>query len=147
MAAEGRTILFSSHILAEVQDVSSRILVIHRGRLRADGPPEGLVQAHTTRSLVVTAACGVEGLRACVADLPGIGEHGLTSDDAGHATLKATVEAGVDPREAIGQRLLAAGIAVVTLRLDLPSLEEFFYQLTEGCDRQAEHALAEEVLL
>jgi ABC-2 type transport system ATP-binding protein len=35
--AASHTILFSSHILNEVQDVSSRILVIHRGRLRADG--------------------------------------------------------------------------------------------------------------
>ena len=42
--AEEHTILFSSHILPEVEDVSSRILVIHDGVLRADDTPEGMLQ-------------------------------------------------------------------------------------------------------
>ena len=35
---EGRTILFSSHILSEVTSISERLLIIQRGRLLFDGP-------------------------------------------------------------------------------------------------------------
>jgi ABC-2 type transport system ATP-binding protein len=34
--APGRAILFSSHIVAEVAEISDRIVVIHRGRIVAD---------------------------------------------------------------------------------------------------------------
>ncbi|MCB9887359.1 MAG: ABC transporter ATP-binding protein [Planctomycetes bacterium] len=141
--AQEHTILFSSHILAEVQDVSSRIVVIHRGQLRADGPPEALVQQHTARRLVVAAAAAGATLSACVEGLAGIGEIEI-DEGMGRATLKASVAAGEDPREAVGTRLLAAGVAALEVRLDLPTLEEFFYQLTEGSDRAEELALASE---
>lgn len=38
LASEGRTILLSTHILAELEKVADRVLIIHTGRLRADCP-------------------------------------------------------------------------------------------------------------
>ena len=141
--ASEHTILFSSHILAEVQDVSSRILVIHRGRLRADGPPKELVQQHTSRLLTVTAKCGGPALLGCAEGLVGVGDLVVTAEGP-VATVRATVQPGGDPRQELGERLLAIGAGVIDMRLDLPTLEEFFYQLTEGSDRAEELALAAE---
>ena len=42
LRAGGRAVLFSSHVLAEVERLADRIVVIHRGRVIADGPPEQL---------------------------------------------------------------------------------------------------------
>ncbi|MCR9244152.1 MAG: ABC transporter ATP-binding protein [bacterium] len=136
--AEEHTILFSSHILAEVQDVASRILVIHRGTLRADGAPDELVRSSVGRRLVVAAACDEAAMRQLLAGLPieGVelveGTNGLTRASAG-------LTEGADPRAEIGERAVAAGIALQELKLDAPSLEEYFQLMTEGADRAAEN--------
>ena len=44
-AAERRLVLLSTHIIEDVQSVCSRLLVLHQGRLRFDGPPEELIRA------------------------------------------------------------------------------------------------------
>ena len=41
MAAEGRTVLVSSHVLAEVAQTVDDVVVIHRGRLVEQGPVSG----------------------------------------------------------------------------------------------------------
>ena len=141
--AHEHTILFSSHILAEVQDVSSRILVIHRGRLRADGPPEELVARHNERRLVLRAAAPSGRLAEFCRDLPGV-QAVAETDGQGNGAITATVAPGADPSEALGARLFAAGVAVTELRLVLPTLEEFFYRITDGSDRAEEQALSSE---
>jgi ABC-2 type transport system ATP-binding protein len=42
--AADRVVLFSTHIASDVEAAASRILLLHRGRLRFDGPPEELVE-------------------------------------------------------------------------------------------------------
>jgi ABC-2 type transport system ATP-binding protein len=42
LAAEGRTLLFTSHVLADVEELCSSIAVLERGSVRWHGPPEGL---------------------------------------------------------------------------------------------------------
>ena len=43
--AQRRLVLLSTHIIEDVQSVCSRLLVLHRGKLRFDGPPEELIRA------------------------------------------------------------------------------------------------------
>ncbi len=134
--AQEHTILFSSHILAEVQDVSSRILIIHRGRLRADGTPSQLVGGSTGRRLHVEARASVEGLREAMSRVPNLAIESVVATAGGYASLTAAVPPGEDPRDAAAAAL---GPAVLReLRLELPSLEHFFQQVTEGHDHAAE---------
>ena len=136
--ADRHTVLFSSHILSEVQDVSTRILVIHRGRLRADGTPGELLARSPGRCLSVTAAAPAAGdgsgaaVAACLGGLPGVVEPQVVSEDDGYATVRAAIEPGADPRDAAFEAMRAAGLAIRELKLDLPTLEQFFAQITEG---------------
>lgn len=131
--ASEHTVLFSSHILGEVQDVSSRVIVIHRGTKRADGPPEQLVQASTRATLVVTGACPLPLLRELVTAVGGLAIEELVGHAGdGNATVRCPVDPGVDPRAEIADRLLRANVAVHELTLQLPTLEEYFYAITEG---------------
>ena len=140
--AADHTILFSSHILAEVQDVSSRILVIHRGRLRADGAPQELVATSAQYHVRVVAKCNATRLAEAMSGIRGL-EVGVAAEGGdGTASMRCAVERGVDPRAELGQRLLRAGIAVHELKVEQPTLEEFFYAVTEGSDRSEEAALA-----
>ena len=45
LAADGKTILYSSHVLDVVEKVCDRVLIIHKGRLIADGSAESLRQS------------------------------------------------------------------------------------------------------
>ena len=45
LAAEGKTVLYSSHVLDVVEKVCDRVLIIHEGKLIADGTPEKLKSA------------------------------------------------------------------------------------------------------
>ncbi len=51
LAREGKTIVYSSHLLDVVERVCDRVLIIDKGRLIADGAPEQLVAAHGAESL------------------------------------------------------------------------------------------------
>ncbi len=51
LAKEGKTIVYSSHILDVVERVCDRVIIIDKGRLLLDGRPEELVAAHGTGTL------------------------------------------------------------------------------------------------
>jgi ABC-2 type transport system ATP-binding protein len=139
LAAE-HTILFSSHILNEVQDVSTRILVIHRGRLRADGPPNELV-AGGRRTLRLTVRGSPAQLAAVLDAVPGLATSHVEARSAGTSSV-AVILGDSDPTEALAQRLVVAGLPVLQLQVELPSLEEYFHAITEGSDRAEEELAA-----
>lgn len=63
---EGRMILFSSHIMTEVEDLADRVVMITGGRVVADGTPEALKQRAGSHNLeeAFVALTGVEGRAA-----------------------------------------------------------------------------------
>jgi ABC-2 type transport system ATP-binding protein len=133
--AEAHTILFSSHILSEVQDVSSRIVIIDQGRIRADGTPQALLAGSRGRRLVVTALLPADALGGLLRSLPGVlGEtaHVTAAGPDGFNTAVVDVPGDVDPRDGAAARLSEVRARIRELRLDLPTLEEFFVQVTRG---------------
>ena len=51
LAREGKTIVYSSHILDVVERVCHRVLIIDKGKLLLDGKPDELVAAHHAETL------------------------------------------------------------------------------------------------
>src|SRR6188474_998854 len=51
LAQEGKTIVYSSHILDVVERVCHRVIIIDKGRMLLDGEPEKLVAAHNSGTL------------------------------------------------------------------------------------------------
>jgi ABC-2 type transport system ATP-binding protein len=64
LAREGRTIVYSSHILDVVERVCDRVLIIDKGRLLVDGKPDQLVAEHNSGTLekLFTQLTGGSGL-------------------------------------------------------------------------------------
>src|SRR5262249_13843544 len=94
------------------------------------------------RSLVVEARAPAGVLRQCLAALPGLGDAMVEDLGDGIASLRAEVAGGADPREAAAAALAARGLQPRQLRLQVPTLEEFFYAVTEWADRREELAAA-----
>jgi ABC-2 type transport system ATP-binding protein len=51
LAQEGKTIVYSSHILDVVERVCDRVIIINKGKLVVDGTPQALVASHSTGTL------------------------------------------------------------------------------------------------
>lgn len=66
LADEGRTVLVSSHLLAEMQNTADQVVVLGRGRLLADCPTPDLV---TDSSAVLVRSSDLEGLDRLTAGL------------------------------------------------------------------------------
>jgi ABC-2 type transport system ATP-binding protein len=139
------TVLFSSHQLHEVEQVSDRVVIFRQGRVIAEDRVEQLrVAAHRG------ATCTVEIRDADRAHLPELTD-GLARvvqvEDLEDGWSRAVLDARADPREALFVRAAAAGIVLRELTRRQLSLEEVFRELTRGEDPAApdrDHAAGEE---
>jgi len=120
IAKEGRTVLLSSHLLTEVEQICNRVGVIVKGHLVAEGTVEEL----RGRGGLVIRASPTDRAFALLEQIAG----GQVHQADGRFTL------AVDPSQAamINRRLLEGGVEVSELREEERSLEEVFLQLTEG---------------
>jgi ABC-2 type transport system ATP-binding protein len=119
LAAEGRTVVVSSHLMSEMESIADRLLVMGRGRLIADCPAGEFIAAHSQRSVRVRTPQPEELSRLVAV------AGGTARDDGEGAVVVSGLETG---------RIwdLASGNAV---RLDElapvhASLEQAFMELT-----------------
>src|SRR5262249_28742270 len=117
---ERRTVLLSSHLLAEVEHVCDRVGVLQDGRLVAEGT---LAELRGQGKLVLRAA-PADRAQAVVDELLGPGS--VVSEDG-------LFRLAVDPGRAgeINRRLVLGDVDVTELRVAERSLEDVFMQLTE----------------
>ncbi|HEX3901177.1 MAG TPA: ABC transporter ATP-binding protein [Mycobacteriales bacterium] len=120
LAQEGRTVLLSSHLLAEVSVTADHLVVIQRGRLVADCPTEQLTAADAGTVLVVAPQ------RDELAQV-------LTKSGAAVEVcdIDSLVVSGMRAAQ-IGDLALAARLAVHQLTPRQTSLEDAFLELTES---------------
>jgi ABC-2 type transport system ATP-binding protein len=83
LAAEGRTVLVSSHLMSEMQDTADQVVIIGRGRLIADAPLDEIIRGGTqhratVRTSQAEALAGELRARALVADRVGPDELAVT---------------------------------------------------------------------
>ncbi|HKW15688.1 MAG TPA: ABC transporter ATP-binding protein [Candidatus Krumholzibacteria bacterium] len=125
-----RTIMLSTHILPEVGHLCQRVLIIHRGRLVSDGPPDQLQQQTGRRSAVEIEARG-EGSAASAAlsSVAGVTGVEIVEERDGIVKLRVHSVAGEDPREAIASALADARISLRAMTLSSATLEDVFMQL------------------
>ncbi|MGY5035403.1 ATP-binding cassette domain-containing protein [Streptomyces sp. 900116325] len=121
---ENRTVLLSSHLLAEVEHLCDRVGVIRHGRLIAEGTVADLRRGVSEGGLTVTVD-SPERAAELVRQLPEV--------------RSATVDGGklrvvVDPREAaaVNRLLVVNGLEVSELQQQVLSFEDVFLDLVEG---------------
>ncbi|MCU7821040.1 ATP-binding cassette domain-containing protein [Kitasatospora sp. DSM 101779] len=120
LAAEGRTVFVSSHLMSEVALVADHLIVVGRGRLLADTTVQDLVR-QAGGDVVKVATADPARLREVLVG-PGVEITG----EAGSEELLVT---GLTAR-AIGLRAAEHGIALFELATRTVSLEEAFMDLT-----------------
>jgi ABC-2 type transport system ATP-binding protein len=122
---EGRTVLVSSHLLAEVEQTADRVVIVGAGRLVRQGSIAELREEGEGTVLVRSPDAGrLAGvLRAAGA--------AVGDEDGDRLTVHGTTPADV------GRRAFAAGVELHELRARTSGLEEVYFRLTEGAEQFA----------
>jgi ABC-2 type transport system ATP-binding protein len=125
----GKTILFSTHYLAEADEAADRVVVIHRGRVLTDGSPaaiKALVAAKTVRlatDLPLAEVRGIDGVEHVEVD--------PSSPGATPAGLEQLVVQSNAP-ERLLRELVSKGAALHNLTVVDTDLEAAFVRLTRS---------------
>jgi ABC-2 type transport system ATP-binding protein len=119
LAAEGRTILVSSHVLAEVAQTVDRVVIIHRGTLvQQASVAEVLAGAQGNTRVRSPEARKLRGLLAA---------QGVPVTEVGEGTLAVELAP-----ERVGEVAAANGVVLHELSVESATLEEVFLELTRG---------------
>jgi ABC-2 type transport system ATP-binding protein len=126
-----RTVLLSTHILSEAQQICDRVLIINKGRIVAEDSPENL-QARLVgaeRSILRVKGDGEE-LVSQVAKIKGVQEVKVRPDGA----LEFQFAPGKDVRPEVAKMVIQSGYDLLELSPVESSLEEIFLELTREGD-------------
>jgi ABC-2 type transport system ATP-binding protein len=125
LAAEGRTVFVSSHLLAEIEQTCDAVAILRRGRCIASGAVRDVI-GHADAALLVRV------------DDPAMAEAVLAAASIGfeRAGGYLRVAASVDDAARVTRLLAERAVWVTEMRPDQASLEERFLELTEPASLQ-----------
>lgn len=119
LAAEGRTVIVSSHMMSEMEHIADRVLVIGRGKIIADCTVEELIAASPQRGVQVRTPQPEELTRLVAA------AGGTVKDDGEGGIVVVGLETGV-----IGELAIENAVRLDELVPVHASLEQAFMELT-----------------
>jgi ABC-2 type transport system ATP-binding protein len=142
-----RTILLSTHNLAEVEEACARAIIVSKGRVVADGPLDTIrAKTGAVRYLVTIDERRAEGgrsapsaaeIKAEFEKLSGVASvRELPTDESAHKFELAASSDG-DLRAEIFRLIVAKGWTLLELRRESQSLDAVFRDLTRGDERRA----------
>jgi ABC-2 type transport system ATP-binding protein len=127
-----RTVLISTHILPEVEIMCSRVIVIHKGKIRASDTAENLLKNHrATGSMRLEAKVGSDDAVDYLSRVPGVKDM-TTEQEGDYSIFLLRLEANTDPSEDVYQLARDRNWAVRELTRRRPTLEDVFVELTHS---------------
>ena len=130
--AQEHTVILSSHILSEVQEVCDHLLIIHHGKKVAAGEPAELERSLSGNPALEVVVRGegelVQSQLALLPEITALTQHDCLEADCCAFRLESA--AGEDLREAVFQTCARQGLPLLELRRDTLTLEDIFLKLT-----------------
>ncbi|HVN15014.1 MAG TPA: ATP-binding cassette domain-containing protein [Anaerolineales bacterium] len=122
-----RTVLLSTHILSEAQNICDRVLIINKGKIVAEDTPEKLQSRLLGAERVALRVRGdADGLAKTVEKVKGV----QIVESKGEDTIEFQFAPGHDIRPEVAKTVINAGYELLELRPMGMSLEEIFLELT-----------------
>lgn len=125
LADQGITVLLSSHLMAEVEELCDRVVIIASGRVRYEGALEELIATTAGRYELRTTDDGRAQQIAAA-------QRGI--DDVARDARGLTFAAGERATSALSIALGEAGVGIAALVPRTATLEELFFRMTETTD-------------
>ncbi|MEM1219316.1 MAG: gliding motility-associated ABC transporter ATP-binding subunit GldA, partial [Bacteroidota bacterium] len=124
---EEKTVIFSTHIMQEVQALCDRVVIINRGKMVADDTID-VLRADISKESLVTVEFGQSVTTDILRKVKGVTR--VETLSANRYQLAASVN--TDIRPALFQLAMDQKVALLELRRELESMESIFQQLTNG---------------
>jgi ABC-2 type transport system ATP-binding protein len=134
-----KAIIFSTHILEEVEAVCTRAIIIDRGKIIADGSPDELKSRASSAGNIILKASGLagSGIQKELEKLSEVGKVKVIDSDGDG------IHAGITPAKGKGHKLNAAifklckekELSVLELSVDTGRLDDLFREITKS-DRE-----------
>ena len=122
-----RTVLLSTHILSEAQQICDRVLIINKGQIVTEDTPENLQSRLVGAQRVVLRVRGdSDGLSSKIARVKGVQAVEAKSD----GSVEFEFAAGLDTRPQVAKAVVQGGYELLEMRPVGLSLEEIFLELT-----------------
>ena len=122
-----RTVMLSTHILSEAQQICDRVLIINKGQIVAEDSPELLQNRLTSaRRIALFVGGDGDGLREILDDVKGV-DRVISKANGG---FEFETIPGEDVRPQVARAVVSAGYDLLELHSVDISLEEIFLQLT-----------------
>ena len=134
---KNHTIILSSHILSEIQEVCERIIIINSGKIIADDTPDSLSKRLSDDHSLTLRAKGTEAeIYKILNTVPGIKElRFVGSKEPGSVDYIIEPKEGFDIRAAVSDRLAERKKTILSLHSNEMTLEQIFLRLTDAADK------------
>ncbi|HHZ00643.1 MAG TPA: ATP-binding cassette domain-containing protein, partial [Tissierellia bacterium] len=136
------TVIFSSHILSEVQAICDRVLIIDKGKLIAFDEPENLEKLLLApNEIIITTDAGEEEIREILAQVDHIIETGVEDREGEYvrAYIKTDLDNIYEISRAVFSAFASRGKVLLEMTLKKANLEDVFIELTENSDHGVEN--------
>jgi ABC-2 type transport system ATP-binding protein len=128
LAADGKTILLSSHILTELSEMCDIVAVIEHGRVLAIGTVQEILEGLRRRRILSVRLSGShDGVERFLLEQPGV----LNVHEAG-GRLQFEFDGGDGDQVSLVSRLVAAGFPLLEFSAHEADLEDLFIEITGG---------------
>ncbi len=139
---EKHTVILSSHILSEIQEICDEVLIIHKGKLVAFGALDSLSQALSSgNSIELCCETSAKDMKKMLSVVDGIESIDVTDVDTGNQTCAATLKVGEADPKAICREIFSvfAKNDKVLFKLNpvQATLEDIFIQITRDSEEEA----------
>lgn len=132
--AKDHTVILSSHILAEIQEVCDYVMIISKGRLVASDTPENLERALSNQQTIEILAKGSrEEISIIAKEIDGVESVEVSEGkEEGTVSAKIMAVAGEDIRENVFLAFAKADCPLLQMMSSRTSLEDVFLELTQS---------------
>ena len=130
------TVIISSHILKELADICTRLVIIDRGRVLADDTMENLISRSNAGRVIELAVKEAGDITPRLAALSGVTDIKKRKPTSEISSYMITQKPGKDVSEAVSKAAVGAGATIMMLRPVEYSLEDVFLELTERATKE-----------
>jgi ABC-2 type transport system ATP-binding protein len=125
------TILLSTHILTEIEATCDRILVMHQGRIAAQGSEQQLAtRLLANRTLQLEVRGGADALRVALAPISAVQK--LQVESASDGVIRASAQVDDAARDQVSRAIVQAGLGLLSMHTESTGLEAVFLQLSSS---------------
>lgn len=138
--AKDHTVILSSHILAEIQEVCDYVMIISKGKLVASDTPENLEKALSDQQIIEILAKGNrEEINTIAKEIRGVDSVEISEGkEEGTVSAKITAKSGEDIREKVFRGFAKADCPLLMLKSSQTSLEDVFLELTQSSNEDTD---------